>query len=166
MKSGKSGKGLEEGENTPCSWKWFSRLSFLREKTYHGTINFILATVTQCTSTTDTMDDSNDANVDGECNLTVNTERPAGEIVTTPKDSTKSIAKKRKSSPTQWTGVIDQLKSVIEVSNSQMTETTSDSFGAYLAKEMEDMTSEERDDFKYDVATLIRNIKRSRKNVL
>ncbi|CAG7820111.1 unnamed protein product [Allacma fusca] len=153
MKSGKSGKGLEEGENTPCSWKWFSRLSFLREKTYHGT-------------TTDTMDDSNDANVDGECNLTVNTERPAGEIVTTPKDSTKSIAKKRKSSPTQWTGVIDQLKSVIEVSNSQMTETTSDSFGAYLAKEMEDMTSEERDDFKYDVATLIRNIKRSRKNVL
>ncbi|CAG7815627.1 unnamed protein product [Allacma fusca] len=28
--------------------------------------------------------------------------------------------------PNVWTGVIDQLKSVIEVSNSQMAETTSD----------------------------------------
>ncbi|CAG7829275.1 unnamed protein product, partial [Allacma fusca] len=70
---------------------------------------------------------------------------------------------KRKSSPNEWTGVMDQLKSVIEVSNSQMAETTSDSFGSYLAKEMEDMTAEERDDLKYDIATLIRNIKKSRK---
>ncbi|CAG7716189.1 unnamed protein product [Allacma fusca] len=36
MRSGKSGKGLEDGESSACSWKWFSRLSFLREKIYHG----------------------------------------------------------------------------------------------------------------------------------
>ncbi|CAG7826094.1 unnamed protein product, partial [Allacma fusca] len=78
---------LKEGENTPCSWKWFSRLSFLREKTYHG-------------NTTDTMVEPNkEANDDGECILHVNTESQARESVTTPKVSIKA-AKKRKSSPT------------------------------------------------------------------
>ncbi|CAG7785867.1 unnamed protein product, partial [Allacma fusca] len=36
MKSGKCEKGLEEGESSACSWKCYSRLSFLREKIYHG----------------------------------------------------------------------------------------------------------------------------------
>lgn len=57
---------------------------------------------------------------------------------------------------------MEQLKEVVQLQQVAPSDTISDSFASYIAKEMEDMTAEEKEDFKFDVMSLIRNIKKSR----
>jgi len=44
------------------------------------------------------------------------------------------------------------------------TDSASEQFGAYLVKEMEELTPDEREDFKCEIMMLLRNIKKARKS--
>lgn len=56
---------------------------------------------------------------------------------------------------------MENLKEVVKGSNAG-TETASESFAVYIAKEMDEMSEIERVDFKFDVMGMIRSIKRAR----